>query len=188
MTISPGSNSFDVLAGLGAGRIANPVAFPTQTPAQVVRVADFNHDCVSDIALLSPDRVSVYLGDGKGGFLPPTSDDAGPDPTGLTVADVDHDGRLDLLVGNPFGDVLVLLGNGDGMFQPYRKTDQFVALAVADFNGDGTDDFVFTNQALDQVSCSMDGSGRPCSKNAPMACSPPGRWSWTTSTMTASKT
>ena len=63
-----------MLAGLGAGRFANPVAFPTKTPARVVRVADFNHDGVSDIALLSADKVSVYLGDGKGGFLrrPPT--------------------------------------------------------------------------------------------------------------------
>ena len=68
VTINPGSNSFDVLAGLGAGRFANPVAFPTKTPARVVRVADFNHDGVSDIALLSADKVSVYLGDGKGGF------------------------------------------------------------------------------------------------------------------------
>ena len=74
VTINPGSNWFDVLAGLGAGRFANPVAFPTKTPAQVVRVADFNHDGVTDIALLSADKVSVYLGDGKGDFSrqPPT--------------------------------------------------------------------------------------------------------------------
>ena len=161
VTINPGSNWFDVLAGLGAGRFANPVAFPTKTPARVVRVADFNrdgvsdlallgaggvsvwlgdgrggffrvadfnHDGVSDLALLGTGGVSVWLGDGRGGFFPSqTSDapsqpfDAGPDPTGLTVADVNGDGKLDLLVGNPFGDVLVLLGNGDGTFQPYQQ-------------------------------------------------------------------
>src|SRR5206468_150723 len=33
VTINPGSNSLDVLAGLGQGRFANPVAIPTRSPA-----------------------------------------------------------------------------------------------------------------------------------------------------------
>ena len=73
VTINPGSNWFDVLAGLGAGRFTNPVAFPTQTPARVVRVADFNRDGVSDLALLGTGGVSVWLGDGRGGFFPDPS-------------------------------------------------------------------------------------------------------------------
>ena len=150
VTVNPGSNTFDVLAGLGAGRFANPVTFQTKNPAQVVRVADFNHDGIPDLALLGSKGLSILLGDGKGGFAPPTSYDAGPDPTGLTVADVDNDGKLDLLVGNPFGDVLVLRGKGDGTFQPYRKTDQSVALAVADF-GNGTKGLIYANQGLDRV-------------------------------------
>ena len=52
MTINPGSNTVDVLAGQGGGRFANPVAFPTEDPARAVRVADFNHDGISDLALL----------------------------------------------------------------------------------------------------------------------------------------
>ena len=44
----------------------------------------------------------------------------------------------DLLIGNAYGDVLVLLGNGDGTFRPYRKADQAVALAVADLTGNGS--------------------------------------------------
>ena len=112
--------------------------------------------------------------------------DAGPDPTGLTIADINHDGKLDLLVGNPFGDVLVLLGNGDGTFQPYHKTDQSVALAVADL-GNGTKDFIYANQGLDRVV--VDYGGRPTNfGRSPRACSPPAPSSWPTSTATASPT
>jgi hypothetical protein len=130
VTINPGSNTLDVLAGLGQGRFANPVAVQTQSPAQVVRVADFNHDGRLDLAILSADGVSIYLGNGKGGLALPVTYDAGPDPTGLTIADVNHDDNPDLLVGNSYGDVLVLLGKGDGTFQPYHKTDQAIELAV----------------------------------------------------------
>ena len=164
VTINPGSNWFDVLAGLGVGRFANPVAFPTKTPARVVRVADFNHDGVSDIALLNADKVSVYLGDGKGGFLPELESkspyDAGLDPTGLTIADVNGDKKLDLLVGNPFGDVLVLAGQGDGTFRPLLDAGRSIALAVADLTGHGTKDLIYANQGLDRVSVQY-GGARP---------------------------
>src|SRR5271157_2184284 len=150
VTINPGSNTVGLLDGLGGGRFANPVALQTKNPAQVVRVADFNHDGIPDLALLGSKGLSILLGDGKGGFAPPVPYEAGPDPTGLTVADVNHDGRPDLLVGNSFGDLLVLLGNGDGTFQPYRMADQNIALAVLP-NGSPTPDFIYADQGLDRV-------------------------------------
>ena len=91
------------------------------------------------------------LGNGKGGFQPPVTYDAGPDPTGLTVADVNGDGIPDLLIGNAYGDLLILQGNGDGTFRPYRKADQAVALAVADLTGNGKPDFIYADQGLDRV-------------------------------------
>ena len=109
VTINPGSDTLDVLVGLGGGRFANPVAIQTSSPAEVVRVGDFNNDGIPDLAVLTSDGVSIYLGNGHGGFAPPVTYDAGPEPSGLTVADVNHDGNLDLLVGNAYGDVLVLL-------------------------------------------------------------------------------
>ncbi len=99
-TINPGSNTLDVLAGLGGGRFANPITLETKSPAQVVRGADFNHDGVPDLAILGATSVSVYLGNSAGGFGTPVSYDAGPDPSGLTIGDVNHDGSPDLLIGN----------------------------------------------------------------------------------------
>src|SRR5262249_46646097 len=116
-----------------------------------VRVADFTGNGIDDLAVLTAQGVSIYLGNGKGGFAPPVTYDAGPEPTGLTVADVNHDGHLDLLIGNPYGDVLVLLGQGDGTFAPYHEANQAIALAVADLTGTGSKDVIYADQGLDRV-------------------------------------
>ena len=78
--------------------------------------------------------------------------------TSLAVADVNGDGKPDLLVANECaigsncgssGKVGVLLGNGDGTFQApvtYSSGGQFpYSLAVGDVNGDGKPDLVVTN-------------------------------------------
>ena len=57
LTVNPGSNTLGLLVGLGDGRFANPVAIPTAEPAQVVCVADFNHDGIPD---LLPSLVSLF--------------------------------------------------------------------------------------------------------------------------------
>ena len=69
VTINPGSNTLDVLAGLGGGRFANPVTIQTASPAQVVRMGDFTGNGIDDLAVLTTSGVSIYLGNGKGGFL-----------------------------------------------------------------------------------------------------------------------
>jgi hypothetical protein len=151
VTINPGSNTLGVLAGLGGGSFANPAAIPTPGPAKVVRMADFNHDGIPDLAVLTSQGVSIYMGDGKGGFSSPTTYDAGTDPTGLSVADLLGNGQLDLLIGNDYGDVLVLVGNGDGTFRPFEPVKGAIALAVADLTGNGATDFVFADQSLNRV-------------------------------------
>jgi hypothetical protein len=151
VTINPGSNTIGVLAGLGGGRFANPVTVPTTSPARMIRMADFNHDGITDLAVLTAVGLDVYLGNGSGGFLPPVSYDAGLDPDGLTIDDLNSDGKPDLLIGNPYGDLLVLLGQGDGSFQPPHKIDQAIALAAADLTGTGSYDFIYADQGKDRV-------------------------------------
>jgi hypothetical protein len=151
VTIDPGSYTLDVLAGLGGGRFANPVTIQTASPAQVVRTGDFTRNGIDDLAVLTADGVSIYLANGQGGFLPPTTYPVPSESDGLTLADVNHDGKLDLLVGDAYGDVLVLLGNGDGTFQPYHEADEAVELAVADLTGNGSKDIIYADQGLDRV-------------------------------------
>jgi hypothetical protein len=151
VTINPGTETIGLLAGLGDGRFADPATLYSGSPARVVRVADFNQDGVPDLAVLTGDGVSIYLGNGNGGFLPRLDYGAGTDPTDLSVADITGDGRLDLLVGNAEGDVLILVGNGDGTFRPFEPVKAAIALAVADLTGNGVPDFIFADQSLDRV-------------------------------------
>ncbi len=62
---------------------------------------------------------------------------------------MDGDGKLDILVGNAYGEqVAIARGNGDGTFQTpiYHNIGQYAQdVAVADFNGDGRPDVVAVN-------------------------------------------
>ena len=125
-------------------------------------MGDFNGDGIPDLAVLNrgSDDLTILLGNGHGGFTEQLSTDingqqarpsAGNSPTGLAVGNLDGDGKLDLLVGKAQGDLLILLGNGDGTFRPYQRIDRHVGLAVTDLKQGGQLEVVFANQSLDQV-------------------------------------
>ena len=151
VALNSGAETLGVLTGLGGGRFSNPYSLPTTGPTSVIRIADLNGDGNADLAILGPDGLTIWLGNGQGGFVQGNTYNVGPDPTGLTIADVNGDGVPDLLVGNAFGDVLVLLNEGHGVFKPPAITDQGVSLAVAYLDGSSTPTFIFADQARDRV-------------------------------------
>lgn len=114
---------------------------------------DFTGDGVLDLAILMEDRGEVWLyrGQGDGTFVLQTTVSASLEPTGLNVDDLNRDGKLDLLVGNGYGDILFILGNGDGTFRPFVRADKHVPLVVTDVNGDGRPEVLLANQATDQA-------------------------------------
>jgi len=75
-------------------------------------------------------------------FAPAVAYDSGSNTAGpVTVADLNGDGKQDVLVGNPDHNAFsVLLGKGDGSLQPpvtYSVGAQVTGIAVADLDGDG---------------------------------------------------
>ncbi len=98
-------------------------------------------------------------------FASPQAYPAGSGPKTVAMADLDHDGNLDLAVATFSNNVSVLLGDGSGQFDVEtvvglgggeRPSD----IAVGDVNGDGDPDIVVANEFTDDVSVLLgDGTG-----------------------------
>jgi hypothetical protein len=105
---------------------------------------------------LVEDSVSILLGNGDGTFQAAASYRSFGKPISVAVADVNGDGKADLVTSNSAADtVSVLLGNGDGSFRPavyYQVGSGPGAAVVADFNGDGKPDIAVENFGSDSVS------------------------------------
>src|SRR5206468_3000161 len=136
--------------GHGDGSLALSSTSPSmETRTAGIAVGDLNEDGWPDLAIANSSwGVTVYLGvsDGRFGVVDTVATPAAP--RALASADLDRDGRLDLLVANGTANtVSVMLGRGDLSFAPpidYAMGAVPAGLVVADFEGDCWLDFVVT--------------------------------------------
>jgi hypothetical protein len=156
----------NVLLGNGDGTVQAAVSCGyVPEYGHSVTVADVNADGNSDLVVGGScvadnckDLVGVLLGNGDGSFQTVVTYDSGEEfGSFVAVADVNGDGKLDLLTANMVSNTMgVLLGNGDGRFGPvttYCVTGYSArAIAVADVNSDAKPDGIVAvglNQASD---------------------------------------
>jgi hypothetical protein len=167
---NPGSVS--VLLGKGDGSFRKHVDYPTGLISVAVAVGDFNNDGKLDIVVANEgsNTVSVLLGNGDGTFQAHVDYATGQLPDSVAVGDFNGDGNLDIAVSdacgiNPtcrgHGGASILLGKGDGTFQPHRDYKGGVypeSIAIGDFNGDGKLDLVMANNCGNLACLSQDPS------------------------------
>ena len=169
------SNDVSVLLGQPDGSLGTEQRYRVGASPQAVQVIDVNDDKRFDLVTSNLGRydyetgnylegsVSVLFGNGDGtfrdqrrfgigfsgiGFIPK------PESEAMTVADVNSDGHPDLIAPNGYhgenfaSTVSVLLGHGDGTFEPQQQfavQDYPSAVRVLDVNGDGRSDIITHN-------------------------------------------
>jgi uncharacterized protein (TIGR03437 family) len=169
------SSNISVLLGKGDGTFQPVLNFPVgQGPFAIadvsvdafIAVGDLNGDGKPDLIVgnQGANDVAVLLGNGDGSFKAATSFPVAGAPQSMALGDFNGDGRLDLAVATSGPDgvfplpgedgVSMLLGKGDGSFQPavnFAAGRYPASLVVSDFNGDGKPDLAVANYDSNDV-------------------------------------
>ena len=155
------------LHGSDASRVAaspfRAIHLPAGRHPQMVSTVDVNKDGNIDILAANGEsaNLSVYLGDGKGGFTQAGGSPfpAGQEPNDISTADFNGDGNPDVAIPNHgVKSVTVVLGNGQGQFSLAPGSPFSVesrphphGMAAGDFNGDKKIDIAFDSWGENKV-------------------------------------
>lgn len=115
---------------------------------------DFNHDAKQDMVVAYADLATqtggaiFVAGNGDGTFAAPKQIALlGHAPRAIATADLNADGKMDLVVSDQSGTVVAYLGNGDGTFSATTQSlaVQALSLALGDVTGDKIPDLICSN-------------------------------------------
>ncbi|MBZ5651981.1 MAG: DUF11 domain-containing protein [Acidobacteriia bacterium] len=151
-----GSSNVSILVNKGDGTFQAAATSPAGTAPQAMAAGDFNGDGKLDVVLInqgsptSGTSGAIFLlpGNNDGTFQAPVQIEANQFPVSVAVADLNADGKPDLILGDAArGTLTILLGKGDGTFQKpatitLASSGSVAALVVNDFNADNKVDIV----------------------------------------------
>lgn len=150
------STTFGVVVYRGeAGGLSQGVQTPQSAATDAVAIADIDDDNIADLVYTiagATGTVGVMKGVGAAAFLTPVTKAVPNLGKPIDTADVDGDGRMDIIVARAqtgANALLVMLGNADGTLAdpvplPVAAPIDYIR-CEADFNGDGAPDCVTTD-------------------------------------------
>lgn len=148
-----GDGSFETLPRQEAGPYSDEIG-----------VGDLNGDSNLDLAVVNLARgISLLIGLGDGTFRQAGLVSMG-NPSNVIVADINADGRLDLVASNgAYWNVLTFLGKGDGTFEEPKVVDlgtTVTSMAAGDFDEDGKIDLAVIEYYVERIAILIgDGQG-----------------------------
>jgi hypothetical protein len=138
-----------------------PTVSPAAGPASVYTVSVNNLTGSGKLELSAENQSGIVNDNGQPlrGFVHFTPQPlAGPAAQDIAVADVNGDGKPDLIDADlTYNNIAVLLGNGDGAFQTPRTfstgaNSRPYSVAVGELNGDNNPDIVAADRGADSIS------------------------------------
>ncbi len=160
-----GAQSAAVLLSTGPGTFGPRVEYPLFTWAQDLAAGDFDGDGDQDLVVTINDPgvgLALLIGRGDGTFAAPVNfpNTSGFDSPAVVAADMTNDGMLDVVIAHQIAcytapcivanTISVMVGNGDGTFQPTREIDVgrgMSRIAVGDFNRDARNDLAIAGDS-----------------------------------------
>lgn len=150
--------SVSLFQGKGEGKFAFVSNVTLTNAPQHMAGSDYNNDGHPDLVIANGDgTISVLLGSGSWSFTEKDSSVANAKATTYVAAgDFNLDGKEDVAVSDASAKfVAVMIGKGDGTFDPALSkntppgADPAGALAIGDFNEDGTPDAIAARDSTD---------------------------------------
>jgi PKD domain-containing protein/VCBS repeat protein/flagellar hook capping protein FlgD/Big-like domain-containing protein len=161
-------NRIAVLLGVGDGTFADPPLYlPGADSPAAGAIGDFNGDDIPDLAVANfgytSNNISIFLGDGSGGFGQRRDIACGGRVRSVVTGDLNRDGKLDLVATRfELGNLAVLRGVGNGTFlSPTSVSAGYYAWTVqlGDLDRDGDLDAVVANNGDSDISVFLNANG-----------------------------
>ncbi len=173
---SAANGTFSVHLSTGDGAYGPPTCYTIPTAPLVppdFAAGDFFGNGHVDVAVEDEQgNVSIWKNTGDGTLTLASTLMAPGGESGLAAADVNHDGKIDLIFSRPDvttgdgGTLNVFFGNGDGTFAagpmtPVTAQNQFFDVAAGDFDGDGNVDVAVSDTLGEETEILYgDGTGK----------------------------